>query len=779
MKDGAIGVEVIKPAAFRTTRRIGAFALRPGRVYELRIALRGQTGAALRETALGLRFLDRSGGVIDPDIAGPAFTTPHLAPLRIETLPAACADAPHALDAVLASRFLIAPPDAAQAEVTLAAPDVEAIWFEATPLAVNWRRESGKMIGELRGALNAQAKLLARCVPAQSDDKKAAQVRARAVSVPLEQARAIARQFSPGKGWAAPLRDIAKAAGDGRGAVGLLAAAQSARPQIGFIGGERTFRRLDAFSDVMLLREDDWRTQIAALPLEGVVIETAPESALGDWRLAFGRLGGDMGETARALFAEAARRGAPVRMLVTACETEAALYREAFDKADAVVIEGRPGEWRQPPGGATFAPRAIEPALMSPGSDQRAAQTILCPCGSDGFQDAAFREMLKAIGGRDLLVTEFDYGFVERSLETILDARCATLVCAGFGERAALLRRTATVLLPGRSLRGRGGLENAAIDAIAAGAIPVVFGSPRAQEGLLGALDHVETAQEFLEVERLYRIGWARERAWRRLFRLVCRKHVWTAAHRAALAGRDPCPPDFDAPLVTTVIVSKRPQNLDRSLATFRAQTHARNELVFVFNSDHPPDTLPPLRENEQIFVVPEKRNIGYCLNLGIAHANGSIWTKMDDDDYYSKFYNEELANIYRATQADIVGRQAIYFYMSGMSRSYARLLLEGRLMQRLLKDHWAISGATLSGRTDRAVPPFSQVLRNAADSAWVKEARRRGLDMFSFDATSMVVYRDADPATHTWIHAPTADPKDFRPFCAGNIHAIFERSAP
>jgi len=776
MKHDAIRTEAKTSSAVCGSGRVGAFALCPGRVYELRIALRARTGTALRETEMGLRFLDRHGVAVDPDIVGAAFTTPHLNPLRIETLPAAVADAPHALDAALASRFLIAPPDAALAEVTLAAPGVEAIWFEAAPLAINWPRESKKMLEELRKALDAQAKLLARRLPAHADDEEAARVRAMAVSVPIEQAQAIAQQFSCGQGWATALADIAEAAGDGRGATALLAAAQSARPRIGFIGGERTFRRLDAFSDVILLREDDWRAQIAGLPLEGVVIETTPENVLGDWRLAFGRLGGAMDEPARALFTEAARRGVPVRMLVTACETEAPLYQEAFDRADAVVIEGLPAEWRRPPDGAIFLPRAIEPALMSPGSERRAERAILCPCGSDAFQDAAFREMLKAISCRDLLVTEFDYGFVAKSLRNLLDAHCIAHVCAGFGERAALLRRTSTVLLTGRSLRGGGGLETAAIDAIAAGAIPVVFRGPRKGEGLLGALEHVETAEEFLEVERLHRIGWVRERAWRRLFRLLCREHVWTSAHRAALVGHDPCPPDFDAPLVTNVIVSKRPQNIDRSLATFRAQTHARSELIFVFNSDHAPDTLPPLRSNEQFFIIPENRNIGYCLNLGIAHANGVIWTKMDDDDYYSDFYNEDLVNIYRATQADIVGRQSIYFYMSGEDTSYARSRLEDRMMQRL-QDDWFISGATLSGRKDRPTPPFSHALRNAVDSEWVKEARRRGLDMFSFDATSMVVYRDADPAAHTWIRGPAADPREFRRFCAGNAHAVFDRS--
>ena len=126
----------------------------------------------------------------------------------------------------------------------------------------------------------------------------------------------------------------------------------------------------------------------------------------------------------------------------------------------------------------------------------------------------------------------------------------------------------------------------------------------------------------------------------------------------------------------------------------------------------------------------------------------GRYWAKMDDDDDYSRYYLEELVYYYRASQADVVGRQAANFFFSETDYTAARQHTYGATMTTSYSVH--LSGATLSADISKSIPAFSFADRNAADSNWVARIKDENVRIFSADGTSIVVYRDED-ASHTW----------------------------
>ena len=657
-------------------------------------------------------------------------------------------------------------------------------------MAVAWQgdgRAVGKRVAE---AARLRADLLARHLPAGACPPE---ILAQVASIPAEQVAAIRSQFAPAGDWAPVLARLTAdeahpEAVDLEERIARRAAARAPdAPRVAFVGSARTHARLRCLASVFLLREAHWRAQLDALAPDRIVVETAAETVPGDWRGALASLSGALPEGGAALCEGARERGIALCLLVTAGPGEMPVWRGLAARADAVAIEGDRAGWPAsgpgaPPEGAAFVRRATEPtanpALRAKGAEGR----MLVPVASDAFQHPGLAALLQQPTAYAALMSEFHYRFAPKGLADRLAPSVQPAVPAPSRAHAvALMQAASLVLLHGRSLRSEGEMVDIALDAIAAGAIPVIHGPTEVRHPIVARLDRVWNRVELQELQRLYRISWLRERRWRALLREVCRHHVWTSEERAAVLGADPFPEGHDTPMVSAVTISKRPHRLDGCLAGFRGQTAPARELIVVLNTDEPPAELPELREGERVFVVPESWSIGRCLNMAIAEARGALWTKMDDDDSYSAHYLEELAWYARATQADAIGRQAIYFYFEGEDRTLGRLFMLDRCFGRLAaaprRDH--ASGATLSAVVGGAAPPFSNTMRNAADSSWNDAVHDAGCRFVCYDSTSITVHRGADESVHTWrmSGAVAARLPLYQEFCAGNLHEVLEAS--
>jgi len=726
------------------------FAAHPGRVHELRLLLRRrEPGAALLPVPMTLHCLDARGRTLDPrlETGTPILTQP----AQVPALPAD-AKGDGALAAAMVSLLVLASPDTAHIEVGGWGSEVVAERVELLETALDWSGREAQNVARTRiAAAEAQAELARRHLPETGEDLLAGMaVLAKA------QVEALQAYFAPGGDWAPVLEslDNAEARADYRLRCDRLRAQGVAPPRLGFIGSERGRERLEGLAQVIWLREAEWRDQLRYLDLDLIVIEATGASGAGDetadWNLAFASLTGALPARGAALIEGAAEAGIPVHLWATGMADKAPFWREAAARATRVIAEGE-GDWSaiNP---HHCLPRGTEPAAVSLAAiARRARDLLLVPVGSDLYQFPEVRDFVNACGLYDCVIAEFTYNFVTTALQRLIINPRATLV--GSTNRAAqrhLLQNASIVLMPSQSLRSDAELLAIAMDAVASGAIPVLIGRPRGADPLLAALDVVHSPSDLMELQALYRITWLRERRMRGLMRLMFQHHVHRSEHRAALLGRDPFGPDLDAPRITGVLVTKRPHLIHACLDSFRRQSWENRELIVVFNTGILPEDLPELHENEHVFALPEAANIGECLNMGIAAGTGRYWVKLDDDDYYSRHYFEETATYYRSSQADVVGRQAVYYHITGAGVFCSQENVVNRCFRLLATDEH-MSGATLSARNGDEITRFSPRDRNACDANWVRKVLGGGLRTFSADCTAMIVYRDADDDKHTW----------------------------
>ena len=732
------------------------FDIGAGQVLEVQIALQDKTAQALQACSIEALFRDAEGHVLDPRLSGAAELATTQVGLRALVLPkGASGDVLQAGGQT--SIFLLAPPDAVSLEITGLCKSLSGT-VQVQPLAVLWSGRAGKQMREnVKRLSTARTELLRRHLsPCEAElallESDAAQI--------LRQVDALIAYFTPTKNnWNSTVDAICSSQEHDSYTwrIDQLRAQAEALPVVGFIGSERGFERLSAYARPVWLHVDRLHAQFDHIDFETIVIEAVPTTGIDagadGWSLAFSSLDGGLPAQGAALLDRAQAGKVPVHLWFTAGPKTAGLYRAAAGRADRVIVERHaqtdPTDWTMLPDDAVEVRAATEPAACSVASMRnRVRDLMLVPTASDVFQNDPFVDLVNTVTLYQPLFAEFRYGFARTAIRPRLQNRMHALV--GKHTRSAertLLQAASLVLMPSDSIHDSAGLYQIAIDAVASGAIPVFFGLPR--DARFDMFDHVTSAVELMERQASYRITWFRERRWRGLYRRIFQTAVWTKEDRAAVLGRDPMPDDFDAPKITAVLATKRPHLLDQALETFRKQSWDNSELVMVFNTGEVPADLPPLRDNERVFALPEAANIGECLNRGIAAAGGRYWVKMDDDDFYDRHYIRETAHYYRSSQADIVGRRSIYFYFLGPDETKAREALVRHTFMVTKGGH--ISGASLSATTSSDIGEFSVLDRNSADTNWISKNHDLQKVIFSADSTSLIVFRDIDDSSHTW----------------------------
>ncbi len=761
------------------------FDVTPGRPHELRLRLIDRQKAAGQDLVYAgakILFTDAKGQEIQLQTCGGHLQIPDLDPLKIEVL-AGFDGSDHHRAAGLCCRYFIPPPRAVYAHLIVEWPQDQIDFLDCNPMAVNWIKDGQQVINSVRTSSRFRQTFVQdiASVPPEKADSLTDIIR-----IPVNQMTAIVDQFKPAGDWEPVLSRLdglvdgeAEDAGQRRKRLG---AQTRKRLAISFVGSDRGFARLSCLADLYLIREAEFEQQLGLAGFDRLIIETTTEPLCGEWRHQLSTLSGTLTPKGQALCASAKAQGVPICLFVTSGPMEFYLWRDFAKIADTVIIEGVEKDWSgtdlfgiKP----TFIRPATEPAANPALRGTDADLRLLVPTASDVFNDPEFAGFLQDQTSYDTLFTEYHYDFVARPLKERLPEAPFHAARALYHTRMTkLMQESRLVLVPGSSLRSNEQLLALLLDAISCGSIPILFGATSLDHPIIDSLEQVYDISELQELQRIYRVQWHWEDRWRSLFRKVCEDHVWKSEDRTALLGEDPFGPDHDTPLMTAIIVSKRPQLVASCIEAFRRQTAARKELIIVLNMSTKPEDLPPLAENEHVFQLPPNCTVGQCLNAAIAEATGRYWTKMDDDDFYIDTYLADLRAYFRATQADCLGRQAVYFYFDGPKQSLARDFLARRCF-RLARAGNYLSGATLSGDKAAPSPEFSDRFRNAADSSWVETAHDEGYRVISFDSSSLTVFRNADERFHTWKMPDLQNgPRRLSELGSGNIHKVLNGSA-
>lgn len=291
---------------------------------------------------------------------------------------------------------------------------------------------------------------------------------------------------------------------------------------------------------------------------------------------------------------------------------------------------------------------------------------------------------------------------------------------------------------------------------IAASGTPVVTTPSVAISNLFpnGELSVVSTESEAADAIRaLVRSKELRDRRAHKAQRLVWSAHTYTHRARQLLttAGLAFYDGDFARQTVSALVSTNRPEQLSHILQSVAKQVNVDVELILLTHGFEPKERKL-IRQARQLgldkvklLTAPATWTLGQCLNYLVASSNGTVLTKMDDDDFYGPYYLRDALDALRYSGADIVGKQAHYMYLQGTD---ATLLRFGE------KEHrWTdfIMGPTIMAHRAvfESVPFAAQSV--GEDSDFLRRAVAQGKRIYSSDRFNFMQVRRRDVQGHSW----------------------------
>ncbi|PFG27506.1 glycosyltransferase family 2 protein [Corynebacterium renale] len=185
-------------------------------------------------------------------------------------------------------------------------------------------------------------------------------------------------------------------------------------------------------------------------------------------------------------------------------------------------------------------------------------------------------------------------------------------------------------------------------------------------------------------------------------------------------------------PLISVVVSTNRPDQLEHVRAQFSRQTYPRTELLILTHGFHA----------EGCLHKPAEASLGECLNELVAHAAGKIIAKFDDDDLYLPNYLTDQYLSMWDTGAKVVGKAANYIYFPTLNA----IALRRENRARMFTDF--VAGATLMADRDILEQfPFAERTRGE-DTDFLRRVAHAGVPIYSTDQFNFMVMRHDD---HTW----------------------------
>jgi hypothetical protein len=248
--------------------------------------------------------------------------------------------------------------------------------------------------------------------------------------------------------------------------------------------------------------------------------------------------------------------------------------------------------------------------------------------------------------------------------------------------------------------------------------------------------------------DRFFSDGAFRERHSIRSRQFVLQNH--TTRHRFdVLLDRHDIPTRPD-PLISILLVTKRPDFLEHAIEQISSQSYPAKELVIVlhgdnFDLDHLGELTAMCDFPTVIIQKPDTLTYGDCLNTAIDNASGDLVTKMDDDDYYGPHHLTDLTTALHYSQADIVGKRTNFTMFENLGVSG---LWNGQWTER--------SSSHLPGATMLASSALFESFRfgrvgHGVDTNLLRRARTEGSSAYSTHPYNFVRVRHGD---HTFARS-------------------------
>lgn len=236
--------------------------------------------------------------------------------------------------------------------------------------------------------------------------------------------------------------------------------------------------------------------------------------------------------------------------------------------------------------------------------------------------------------------------------------------------------------------------------------------------------------------------------------RIALREHSFRS--RARQLGEAALDDPPEVPSVSILLATKRPHLLGWAVENVARQDYPRLQLVLSLHGDGfeaaaVDGLVGRLSIPSRVVRVGGSKPLGSVLNAAVKEANGTLLTKMDDDDLYGRDHIWDLVLAHEYSDAPLVGKALETVYFADRDQTVRRLRGQGEMYNR----HVA-GGTLLISRHDLDRVGGWQRVPSGVDVALAAGVLRAGGSVYRTHGAGYVMVRHGD--AHTW----NADDSEF-----------------
>ncbi|MFM5171275.1 glycosyltransferase [Aeromonas veronii] len=202
-------------------------------------------------------------------------------------------------------------------------------------------------------------------------------------------------------------------------------------------------------------------------------------------------------------------------------------------------------------------------------------------------------------------------------------------------------------------------------------------------------------------------------------------------------------------PLVSIVMCTNRPHNIDLMINNFSRQKYDKKELIVIINTSNV--NMDVVRNklsgilSHKLVQMADEFTLGECLNKSIELSSGDIIAKLDDDDIYGQHYITDAVLALDYSGADVVGKDSHLAYVESLDKTY--LIREDKDCR--YSDF--VIGASLVIRKDVFNKISFHNKNSGEDSQFLRDCNTNGISIYSSDVYNYITIRSKNINNHTW----------------------------
>jgi hypothetical protein len=201
-------------------------------------------------------------------------------------------------------------------------------------------------------------------------------------------------------------------------------------------------------------------------------------------------------------------------------------------------------------------------------------------------------------------------------------------------------------------------------------------------------------------------------------------------------------------PSVTLLLPTMRPHLLTQARAYVASQTYPNLEVLLLAHgwasAPEAEEWSNSIESPVRVLEMDASMPLGQVCNVGIAHAEGEIVSKWDDDDHYGPDHIWDLVLALRASTADLVGKAAEFVYLQDLDTTIQRSGA-GRYSYSTF-----LAGGTLAMHRSVAIELGGfPALSRSVDQGLIERVRKRGGRTYRTHGLGYLLHRHT--SGHTW----------------------------